>query len=430
MEEEQKEKEYEFINEIIIPKKKNKWLARLETLGVVIVMAVVFGFVARWVFLNSDKSLQNLLRMEERKTIELNNVTPIIKAEITNSLSITDTDKTIEKEQNSLLQKYEEIRKVYEEVSPCIAIIEIVEESVGLFEEPYEVKKWTTGLIVADDGVDLLILTDVRKLSENSSIIVYLGNSKVSGRIYSKASAYDLAVIAIDKKYISQRVYNKIEFAKFMEDDIEIGTPVIALGGPNGYKNSIEQGMVNSLGDTIFVTDGVLSYFTTDITDYENGNGFVFNLDGEVMGMITHAYENEIQTGVCAVITLKEITGVLEGLLNTWKNVMFGITGYDFSKDIRVSVEGLKYNDVLKILGNSKGVYVTKVENNSPAMKAGIKPGDIILGIDKRSVEGIRELMQVLPEFSVGYVTTVNVISILENKVLNENIRIKLGEKE
>ena len=51
MEEEQKEKEYEFINEIIIPKKKNKWLARLETLGVVIVMAVVFGFVARWVFL-------------------------------------------------------------------------------------------------------------------------------------------------------------------------------------------------------------------------------------------------------------------------------------------------------------------------------------------------------------------------------------------
>ena len=158
MEEEQKEKEYEFINEIIIPKKKNKWLARLETLGVVIVMAVVFGFVARWVFLNSDKSLQNLLRMEERKTIELNNVTPIIKAEITNSLSITDTDKTIEKEQNSLLQKYEEIRKVYEEVSPCIAIIEIVEESVGLFEEPYEVKKWTTGLIVADDGVDLLIL--------------------------------------------------------------------------------------------------------------------------------------------------------------------------------------------------------------------------------------------------------------------------------
>lgn len=424
MEEEQKEKEYEFINEIIIPKKKNKWLARLEILSVVIVMAVVFGFVARWVFLTSDEFLRNLFRIEERKTIELNYVTPI------ESPSTTDTDKTIEKEQNSLLQKYEELRKVYDEVSPCITMIEIIEESVGVFEEPYEVKKWTTGLIVAEDGDDLLILADVRKFSENSSIMVSLGNLEVPGRIYSKASAYDLAIIAVSTKYISQRTLNKIEFAKFMESDIEIGIPVIALGAPNGYKNSIEQGMVNSLGDTIFVTDGVLSYFTTDITDYENGNGFVFNLDGEVMGMITHAYENEILKGVCTVIKLNEITSVLEGLLNPWKNVMFGITGYDFSKETKIPWEERESNAILNVSGDYKGVYVTKVENNSPAMKAGIKPGDIIVGIDKIDVEGIKEFMELLSKFSVGYVTKVDFISISENKSSAKQVRIKLEEKK
>ena len=68
---ESKEKEYPFINEIIVPKKKNKWLVRLETLVVVIVMAVVFGFVARWAFLISDGYLKSWLGIEEQQRIEL-----------------------------------------------------------------------------------------------------------------------------------------------------------------------------------------------------------------------------------------------------------------------------------------------------------------------------------------------------------------------
>lgn len=428
MEEEQKD--YEFINEIIIPKKKNKWLVRLETLGVVIVMAIVFGVVARWVF---------LFGMEEQQIIELNKATPTEQVEETQvptvPPSIVDEDKNIVQEQNHLLQKYEEIRRVNEEVSDCITIVEIVEKRVGLFEETYEIKKWTTGLIVADNGVDILILINARELSQESSIIVYFEDHEVSGRVYSKASAYDLAIIAVEKQYISKRILAEMDFAKFTETEVEVGMPVIALGGPNGYQHSIEQGMVTSVRNTISVIDGVLSYFTTDITDYDNGNGFIFNLDGEVMGVITHAYkEKMIQPKVCSVITLKEVTCVIEGLLNTWKNVELGITGRDFSKGTRVSeVDTWKNEFITEIFTNirvSSAVYVTKVENNSPAMKAGIKPGDIIFSIDGRNIEGIQNLMETLPKFSVGYITKINFISQTEHSISTEHSRITLGEKK
>ncbi len=426
MEEEQKD--YEFINEIIVPKKKNKWLVRLETLGVVIVMAIVFGVVARWVF---------LFGTEEQQLIELNKATNPGKVTEppTSSSDRIEEDKNVVQEQNSLLQKYEEIRKVYEDVSNCITIVEIVEQSVGLFEETYEVKKWTAGLIIAENEADILILIDAGKLSEQSSITVCFGGKEVSGRVYSKASAYDLAIVAVEKKKYSKRMLAEMEFAKFTETELEKGTPVIALGGPNGYQNSIEQGMITSVGNTISVTDGVLSYFTTDIIDYDNGSGFIFNLDGEVLGMITHAYKKEmIQSEVCSVITLKDVTCVIEGLLNTWKNVWLGITGRDFSIGARISeVDPWKYKFLEQLFTTYRidsAVYVTKVENNSPAMKAGIKPGDIIYQIDSKEISGIQNLMETLPKFSVGYITQIHFISQTENSISIEHERITLGEKK
>ena len=424
MEEEQKD--YEFINEIIVPKKKNKWLMRLERLFVVIVMAIIFGVVARWVFLSGT---------EEQQLVGLNKTNN--QGKITDAPIPTISFDSIEEDENrsSLVHKYEEIRKVYANVSNCITIVEIVEQSIGLFEEIYEVKKWTTGLIVAETETEILILTDAGKLSEQSLITVCFGGKEVSGRVYSKASAYDLAVVAVEKKKYSKRMLEQIEFAKFTETELEKGIPVIALGGPNGYQNSIEQGMITSVGNTIPVMDGVLSYFTIDITNYDNGNGFIFNLDGEVLGMITHSYKKEmIQSEVCSVITLKDITCVIEGLLNTWKNVWLGITGRDFSIGARISeVDSWKYNFLEQLFTTYRidsAVYVTKVENNSPAMKAGIKPGDIIYQIDSKEISGIQNLMETLPKFSVGYITQIYFISQTENSIGAEDGRITLGEKK
>lgn len=76
------------------------------------------------------------------------------------------------------------------------------------------------------------------------------------------------------------------------------------------------------------------------------------------------------------------------------------------------------------------GVYVTKVENNSPAMKAGIKPGDVIISIDNKRVEGIQDFKETLLKFSVGYVMRVDFIKQLENGVQRERATIKLEEKK
>lgn len=411
MQEEPKEKDYQFINEIIIPKKKNKWLMRLETLGVVIFMAAVFGFVARWVFLSSDEYLRELLGMEEeRQKVDLPSV--IREASVIN----------LSNGQDSYLQMYEEIRQLSENVSDSIVIVEAVEKSVDWFQETYETRTKTTGLILANDGIDLLILTDIAKIFKASSVEVYFEETKVPGEIYSIDKDYGLAIIAVPLTNIPKEKLQQIKLARITEEDIVVGTPVIALGAPNGYDNSMEVGMITSLGGAMSVVDGAVPYFTTNIMDYTNGHGFVFNLNGEVMGMITHTHKEDKEDKIFSAISLNDIRGVMVALLNNSKQAAFGIKGQNY----RQQWWSLRLSEMEDMVG----VYVTEVENGSPALNAGIKAGDIITTINGKQVEGILEFKELLLERSVGEVVQITFYKDLENKKIESRVQVKLEEKK
>lgn len=507
------EREYQFINERIVPNRKKKWLKRLGTTVFVICMAVVFGVVAHAAYLLSGDYLKDLFGIEDkRQEVELpkpnsperNPFTPTPKltktptpeptqeptptkkpentatpteaptavptegAEITpgqeatpeptpvltpgdevtpapteggettpeptQELTGTPTPEITPGEvtpeptseptpeptpMDSYLQIYEAIRKVAQEVSDSIVMVEAIEQGVDWFQEVYEKRTRTTGLVLGNDGVDLLILVGTEQFAGANAIDVFFGEEVIPGSIYSIDRAYGLAVIAVPLSQIPEELMLQIEMGLFAEtEDIVPGTPVIALGAPNGYEGSMEFGMITSLGGTVSVTDGHVASFTTNISEYPHGYGFVVNMEGKILGLITHDHKANPGDGIFTAVSLDSIRGVILKLLNNADRAYFGIKGQDIPKNLR------------KEYSLEHGVYVKEVENSSPALAAGIKAGDILVSVGGEPVEGIRSFADVILERSTREIVQVKLLRKAEEGLREMTVDVLLIEKK
>ena len=486
MAEELKEKQsedYQFIKEQIVPKRKKKRLKKLWDVFFVICMAVVFGVIARATFLLSGDLLKGWLGIEdERQEVDLprptqpvritlsptpkqqgtpspvpttepievvsptgepeiptpGTVTPLAEITpggddlppVTPEISKAPTDGT-EPEPTSMpengsdtendsvnhyLKIYDSIRQVAEDVSDAFVTVEAIEQGVDWFQEVYEKRTRTTGLVLGNDGVDLLILVGTEQFAGATSIEVFFGEEMAVGSIYSMDKDYGLAVIAVPLKMLSEELLNRIQVG-FLADaeDLAVGMPVIALGAPNGYEGSVEFGMITSLGSTVSVTDGEVAYFTTNITEYPNGYGFVLNLKGEILGLITHTHKVTPTDGIFSAVSLDSIRGVIIKLLNNAERAYFGIKGRNLPKNLAEEYE------------IEAGVYVSEVENASPALAAGIKAGDIIVNVSGETVEGIRSFSEVMLEKSVREIIRVKLLRKAEDGLREMTVEVSLS---
>ena len=317
------------------------------------------------------------------------------------------------------LQMYESIRTVAAEVSDAFVTVEAIEQGVDWFQEVYEKRTRTTGLVLGNDGVDLLILVGTEQFSGATSIEVAFGETVIAGSIYSMDRDYGLAVIAVPLTEIPEETLEQVELGLLAEEkDIVTGTPVIALGAPNGYENSMEFGMITSLGGTVSVTDGEVSYFTTNISEYPQGYGFVVNLEGEILGMITHTHKENTADGIFSAVALHSIRGVIVKLLNNAERAYFGIRGQDLPDNLAKEQE------------LETGVYVKEVENASPALGAGIKAGDIIVAVSGKPIEGIRGFSDVILECSTREIVQVKLMRKAEDGLREMTVEVTLTGKK
>lgn len=317
------------------------------------------------------------------------------------------------------LQIYESIRHVAEEVSDAFVTVEAIEQGVDWFQEVYEKRTRTTGLILGNDGVDLLILVGTEQFAGATSIEVLFEEEMVSGSIYSMDRDYGLAVIAVPLTELSEELLDRVQSGILADEHaIAVGTPVIALGAPNGYEGSVEFGMLTSLGSTVAVTDGEVAYFTTNITEYPKGYGFVLNLEGEILGLITHTHKTNPADGVFTAVSLDSIRGVIIKLLNNAERAYFGIKGRNLPRHLMVEYE------------MEAGVYVSEVENASPALAAGIKAGDVIVSVGGEPVDGIRCFSDIILECSTREIVQVKLLRKAEDGLRETTVEVSLTGKK
>ncbi len=230
-----------------------------------------------------------------------------------------------------------------------------------------------SGVIVRKDGY---IVTNLHVVKDAQTIEVVLNNKKknYTATLVGTDPSTDLAVLKIDAD-------NLPAISMANSDDLQIGEWVIAVGNPFNLTSTVTAGIVSAKGRNINVVNNqfpIESFIQTDAAiNPGNSGGALVNLNGELVGINTAIFS---QTGSYAgygfAIPVNIVSKTIKDLIDFGK-VQRGYSGVEAS-DIDESSE--KLNKI------TEGALITSAYEGSPADKAGLKKGDVIIKIQDRAI--------------------------------------------
>ena len=269
-----------------------------------------------------------------------------------------------------------------------------------------------SGVIYMKSNGKGYIVTNNHVVSGSDEIQVILSDGKkVTAKKVGTDAETDLAVLTIDGKYVTQTA----QFGS--SKNLEPGQQVIAVGSPLGseYATSVTQGIISAKNRTVDVTNSsgqVTNQATVIQTDAAinpgNSGGPLINSKGEVIGINTAKKVGEDIEGIGFAIPINEVKTRLGSLSKPI--LKLGITART------VTPELAKENKL------EEGVYVVGVQEFSPAEKAGLKIGDLIVEFGGKRVKTLEELNQVKSQYNDGDSVPVEIIR--DGKKVNLNLTL------
>ena len=263
------------------------------------------------------------------------------------------------------------------------------------FEHRYKRTSLGSGVII--DGKRGFILTNEHVIKKTGTINVVLKDGReFSAQIVGADPDSDLAVLRI----ASKSPLPDIEMGD--SDGIMIGETVFAIGNPFGFSNTVTTGVISATNRSFRVNETVYHDFIQTDASINPGNsgGPLLNINGELIGVNTAIYAKA--QGIGFAIPINKAKRIVSDLIK-YGEVVHAWIGITVQKiDERLS-QYLNLSDKI-------GVLVKKVENNSPAYKAGIINGDIILSIGTTTIYSEKGYQTIMRDFSEGETIVVNVL--------------------
>ena len=207
-------------------------------------------------------------------------------------------------------------------------------------------------------------------------------------------------------------------------DNLKVGQPVIAIGNALGYGQSVTTGVLSAKNREVSFTDGTMILLQTDAAiNPGNSGGVLINQNGEVIGINNAKLEDTSVEGMGYAIPITTAKEILSDLMNSTtiaeKDASFlGVVGRTIDST---------YSNTL---GMPVGIYVTQVVEGSPAEKAGINAGDIIVAFNGNSVSTMDGLKSKLARKAAGTKITLTIKRANQNGEYQEqDIEVTLGKK-
>lgn len=280
-------------------------------------------------------------------------------------------------------------------VSPSVVNIHVRQEGNGR-KGPRSAGGSGSGFVFTPDG---FILTNSHVVHGASYIEVILSDGqRHPAQLVGDDPHTDLAVIRIVAPNLAP-----VELGD--SQSIRVGQLVVAIGNPYGFQCTVTAGVVSALGRSLRSQSGRLidNVIQTDAAlNPGNSGGPLVNSHGEVIGVNTAVILPA--QGICFAIAVNTVKFVAARLIKEGRvrRSFIGLAGQDVPVHRRVV---RFYN-----LPVETGVLVVSVEPNSPAARAGLFEGDVIIGFDSQPVAGIDDLHRLLTEEKVGLKAKLTVI--------------------
>jgi serine protease Do len=287
------------------------------------------------------------------------------------------------------------------------------EEMFKDFQRPTERKASSlgSGFIINKNGT---VITNNHVIHNAEDILVKVGNKEFSAKVIGADPYSDLAVLKMN----TSEKFTPVNFGD--SDKARVGDWVVAIGNPFGLGGTVTSGIISARNRDINLTR-YDDFIQTDASiNQGNSGGPLFNLNGEVIGINTAiiAPGQAGSIGIGFAIPSNAASNVIDQLLEygETRRGWLGVRIQEVSKEI-AEVEKLK---------KPEGALVASVGENSPAKKAGLKAGDIILEFDGKKINTMRELPKAVAGTAVGKSV---VLKIWRNKKLISK-RLTLGRLE
>ena len=257
-----------------------------------------------------------------------------------------------------------------------------------------------SGIIISEDGYIVTNNHVVDSSSSNSSysyynlsdatsvkVKLYGSDELYDAKIVGKDSQTDLAVLKIDKNNLTAA-----EFAN--SDEVTVGEFAMAVGSPLGLDTTVTSGIVSAVNREVESDGTTYVCIQTDAAiNSGNSGGALVNADGKVIGINTLKLSGSGIEGIGFAIPINSTLDVIDDLIeyNKVLRPYIGISGADLTDAM---VQRYKLSCL--------GVYVQTVQNFSPAEKAGLKSGDIIIKADNKEIKNMNQLNEVKNSHQIG----------------------------
>ena len=287
------------------------------------------------------------------------------------------------------------------------------EEMFKDFQRPTERKASSlgSGFIIKENG---MVITNNHVISGADDILIKVNSKEYKAEVVGADPYMDIAVLKM-------KTSDKFFPVKFGDSDkARVGDWVVAIGNPFGLGGTVTSGIVSARNRDIGMTR-YDDFIQTDASiNQGNSGGPLFNLKGEVVGINTAiiAPGQSGSIGIGFAIPANAASKVIDQLINygETRRGWLGVRIQEVTKEIAEAVS----------LKKAEGALVASVGEKSPADKAGVEAGDIILEFDGKKIDTMRTLPKVVANTKVGKNVEIKIWR--NKKLISKNL--KLGRLE
>ena len=279
------------------------------------------------------------------------------------------------------------------------------------FQRPTERKASSlgSGFIIKEDG---MVITNNHVIAGADDIVVKVNSKEYKAKVIGSDPYMDIAVLKMD----TNDKFQTVAFGN--SDKARVGDWVVAIGNPFGLGGTVTSGIISARNRDIGMTR-YDDFIQTDASiNQGNSGGPLFNLKGEVVGINTAIIGQSGSIGIGFAIPSNAASKVIDQLVSygETRRGWLGVRIQEVTKEIAEAVE----------LKKTEGALVASVGEKSPADKAGIIAGDIILEFDGKKIETMRKLPKAVANTKVGKKVELKIWR--NKKLISKNL--KLGRLE
>ncbi len=300
---------------------------------------------------------------------------------------------------------------VVDSISPAVVGITNKAITYDWFNRPRVVERGSgSGVIFHEDGY---IATNHHVVEGAREIVVTMKDgTSLPGRIVGMDAMSDLAVVKID----GNAPFPTASFGD--SGQVKVGEAAIAIGNPLGFEHTVTVGVISAINRSLQVGERELVFLQTDAAiNAGNSGGPLVNIQGQVIGINTAKIPGAGIEGLGFAIPISIAGPILDNLITSgrvaypWMGVMLADKGM---------VEEYNLTDI----EIERGVFVVEVVEGSPAYRAGIRMGDIIIAIVDIDIDSVEELQTEIRKKQVGETIAVKIIRDGREIIVN----VTLGE--